>query len=46
MEGAVDAHGPRWNSLEFARGVFSGEDAVEKLVEVKFDKPVSVKVNI
>ncbi|PIK49703.1 putative E3 ubiquitin-protein ligase MYCBP2 [Apostichopus japonicus] len=46
VEGAVDAHGPRWNSLEFARGVFSGEDAVEKLVEVKFDKPVSVKEGV
>ncbi|KAJ8027887.1 E3 ubiquitin-protein ligase MYCBP2 [Holothuria leucospilota] len=46
VEAASDAHGPRWNSLEFARGVFAGEDAVDKLVEVKFDKPVSVKEGV
>lgn len=39
------AHNQRWNSLEVTRGSFGPEDFTPDIVEVKFDRPVPVKVN-
>lgn len=38
------AHNQRWNSLEVTRGSFGPEDFTPDIVEVKFDRPVPIKV--
>lgn len=39
------SHGPeRWAALETARGTFGPDDSVMDIVEVKFDRPVPIKV--
>ena len=34
----------RWNLLETVRGSFGPEDSVNDIAQIKFDKPVAVKV--
>lgn len=38
------AHTQRWNNLELVRGSFGPEDYNPDIMEVKFDRPVSIKV--
>ncbi|XP_046604041.1 E3 ubiquitin-protein ligase MYCBP2 isoform X2 [Neodiprion virginianus] len=40
------SHTQRWSSLDFSRGSFGPEDCVNDVVELKFDKPVSIKENV
>lgn len=39
------AAGERWVSLEVVRGSFGPEDSVNDLAQIKFEKPVPVKVS-
>ena len=34
----------RWNVMEVARGTFGPDDSVADIVEVKFERPVPIKV--
>lgn len=44
-EGQEDvSHTQRWNSLEIVRGAYSPEDCVNDIAEIKFDRPVPIKV--
>ncbi|KAK9703659.1 PHR domain [Popillia japonica] len=43
--GSDQSHTQRWNSLEATRGSFGPEDYPPEIVEIKFDKPVSIKEN-
>lgn len=44
-EGSSDvSHIGRWNSLEIVKGNFGPEDCVNDIAEVKFDRPVPIKV--
>ena len=40
------SHIGRWNSLELVKGNFGPEDCVNDIAEIKFDRPVPIKVNI
>lgn len=35
----------RWNSLELVKGCYGPEDCVNDIAEIKFDRPVSIKVS-
>ncbi len=44
-EGQEDvSHTQRWNSLEIVRGAYTPEDCVNDIAEIKFDRPVPIKV--
>lgn len=46
MSGADNhQHTQRWNSLEITRGSFGPEDFAPDIVEIKFDRPVPIKVS-
>jgi len=34
----------RWNSLELVKGTYGSEDCSNDVAEIKFDKPVTIKV--
>lgn len=36
----------RWNSLEVTKGNFGPEDTVNDIAEIKFERPVPIKVSI
>lgn len=40
------AHTQRWNNLEIVRGSFGPEDYNPDIMEIKFDRPVSIKENV
>ena len=34
----------RWNTLELVKGVYGPDECVNDIAEIKFDKPVPIKV--
>ena len=34
----------RWNTLELVKGVYGPDDCANDIAEIKFDKPVPIKV--
>lgn len=38
------AHTHRWNTLETIRGSFGPEDFAPEIIEIKFERPVPIKV--
>ena len=40
----ADGHSHRWNSLELVKGSYGPDDLVSDIAEIKFDRPVSIKV--
>ena len=35
----------RWNVIESVKGVYGHEDCVNDIAEIKFDRPIAIKVN-
>ena len=40
------SHTGRWATLQTAKGTYGPEDCINDLVEIKFDRPVPIKVSI
>ena len=38
------SHQQRWHSIEIVKGTYAPEDCVNDIAEVKFDKPIPIKV--
>ena len=45
MDRGVDSNpNGRWNTLEIVKGIYGPDDCVNDIAELKFDKPVPIKV--
>ena len=40
------SHTQRWNSVEIVKGSYGQDDCVNEIAEIKFDRPIPIKVNI
>ena len=38
------SHTQRWNSVEIVKGSYGQEDCVNDIAEIKFDRPIPIKV--
>ena len=45
-QNADPSHTQRWHSIEIVKGTYGPEDCVNDIAEIKFDKPIPIKVNI
>ena len=45
-ETGADGHSHRWNSLELVKGSYGPSELVNDVAEIKFDRPVPIKVCI
>jgi E3 ubiquitin-protein ligase MYCBP2 len=36
----------RWNVIESVKGVYGHEDCVNDIAEIKFDRPIAIKVQV
>lgn len=39
------SHSQRWSSLEIVKGKFGPEDTVNDIAEIKFERPIPIRVS-